>query len=210
MKPYPKMNKENTALLIIDVVNGCCHESSENSELGISFSKIRKMVPRLIKFVANFRKQIGSQVIFVNIEPWNKEHLAKNIIELYDNEPNIAYYSDDKTGFSEKFFGIKPTSEDIVVTKNTYSAFAKPKLEKILKGKNIQYLVITGVFSDGCVLATICDGFARGFNFVILEDLIETTDAQKRQMISKHLKEYTFPTMYGKTIKSKQFLDSWD
>ncbi|MDD5639183.1 MAG: cysteine hydrolase family protein [Candidatus Pacebacteria bacterium] len=204
------MNKENTALLIIDVVNNCCHESSETPEYGIHFTKIRKMIPKLTKFVDEFRKQIGSQIIFVNITPWDKKHLAKNIIELYDNEPKSVYYSDDKTGFSERFFGIEPLKDDIVITKNAYSAFANPELEKILKEKGIQYIVIIGVFTDGCVLTTICDGFTKGFNFVILKDLIETTDIKIRQELHKNLIEYTFPILYGKTITSDEFLKDWE
>ncbi len=203
------MNSKNTALLVIDVVNGCCHKKSESSEIGIYFTKIRKMVPRLIKFINNFKKQIGGQVIFVNITPWDKKNLASNIIELYDNEPMATYYSNDKTGFSEKFFKVEPSKEDIIITKNTYSAFANPKLKKILKEKNIQYLVVTGVFTDGCVLATTCNGFAEGFNFVILKDLIETTDKKRRQELQKNLIKYIFPFLYGKTITSKKFLDSW-
>lgn len=209
MKPYPRMNKGNTALLIIDVVNSCCHKDSESPEWGIQFTKIRGMIPKLAKFIEQFRKEIGSQVFFVNITPWDKEHLAPNIIELYDNDPKTVYYSEDKTGFSEKFFELEPAKEDIVITKNTYSAFANPEFEKMLKEKGIQYLIIVGVFTDGCVLTTICDGFTKGLNFIILKDLIETTDVKIRQELQKILVEYTFPILYGKTITSKELLESW-
>lgn len=204
------MNSKNTALLIIDVVNGCCHKDSETPEYSIYFTKIREMVPRLHKFISNFKNRIGGEAIFVNLTPWDKKHLSPNIVELYDNDPMAVYYSDDKTGFSEKFFGIEPAKGDIVITKNNYSAFSNPELEKTLKEKGIQYLAVAGAFTDGCVLATICDGFSRGFNFVILKDLVETTDLEKRQELQKSLVEYTFPVQYGKTITSEEFLNSWE
>ncbi|MFZ2193724.1 MAG: isochorismatase family cysteine hydrolase [Candidatus Moraniibacteriota bacterium] len=210
MKPYLKMNSENTALLIIDVVNSCCHENSEDPEIGICYSKIRKMIPRLAKFIDIFKKKIKSQVIFVKIDPWTKKCLSPNVIELYDNDPSACYYSDDETGFSEEFYLVKPEKEDLVITKNNYDAFANRDLEKILKEKNIQYLLVTGVFTDGCVLATVCGGFQKGFNFIILKDLVETTDVKKRQNLQKHLIDYTFPMLYGKTVTSKDFLDNWD
>jgi len=209
MKPYPKMNSKNTALLVIDIVNGCCHKDAEKPRWNISFSKIRRMVPKLARFIDNFRKKIKGNIIFIKITPWKRDYLAENIIELYNNEPKASYYSDDNTGFLEDFYLVKPKKNDIVLIKNTYDAFANSKLKRILNKKEIKYLVITGVFTDGCVLATICGGFQSGFNFVILKDLIETIDIQERQEMQKHLKEYTFPIMYGKTITSRAFLDSW-
>ena len=203
------MNSKNTALLVIDVVNGCCHKDLERPEWGISFSKIRRMVPKLARFIDDFRKKIKSDVIFVKITPWKKEYLAENISELYDNDPKAYYYSDDNTGFSEEFYLIKPKKDDIVLTKNTYDAFSISKLKKTLKEKKIKYLVITGVFTDGCVLATVCGAFQAGLSLVILKDLVETTDVQGNQEIQKHLIKYTFPLMYGKTVTSGDFLNSW-
>lgn len=105
-----------------------------------------------------------------------------------------------------QFYLVPPTDVDIVVTKNSYSAFVGTDLDKKLKEKGIKYLIITGIFSDGCVLATIVDGFAKGYNFIILQDLIETTDSKTRQTLQEHLKKFTFPLMYGQTISSTEFL----
>lgn len=210
MKPYPKMNPENTTLLVIDVVNSCCHKNCEDPEIGIHFKKIRKMIPKLVKFIDDFKKNVGKKVIFVNITPWTRKHLSSNVIELYDNDQEVSYYSDDETGFSEEFYLVKPEKKDLVITKNTYDAFANPKLEEILRKNNIQYLVIAGVFTDGCVLATICGGFQKGFNFVILKDLVETSDVKKRQELQKYLIDYTFPVQYGRTITSEELLNNWN
>ena len=208
MKIYPKMNKSNTVLVLIDIVNGCAHKKCEDPEIGIRFSKIRKMVPKLKRFISVYRKKVGSQIIFVNLTPWTKKYLPKNLQELY-TDPKAEYYSDDDSGFSEAFYQVKPEKRDLIITKNTYDAFANPEFKKFLKKKKIQYLIMTGVFTDGCVLSTIANGFSAGFNFVILKDLIEGPDHPKRQQISKLLKGGIFPYLYGKTLTSKQFLDSW-
>jgi nicotinamidase-related amidase len=208
MKPYTKINSQNTALIVIDAVNGCCHKNCEDIERGITFSKIREMIPQLNNFIEKFRENIGGKIIFTNITPWTKEYLPKNIQELYA-DPATTYYGDGSK-FEEEFYIVNPKKEDTVVTKNNYDTFSNPEFDKILKENGIQYLVVTGVFTDGCVLATICGGFSHGYNFVVLKDLIETTDVKIRQELCKYLIDFTFPIMYGKTITSQELINSWE
>ena len=208
MAIYTNMRRDNTALLIIDPVNSCAHENCETPELDIHFSKIRAMLPRLAEFVTEYRQKIGGMVVFTTITPWNKEHLPPNLNELY-TDPRASYYSDDTTGFDEQFHTVIPQKDDLVITKNTYDAFTNKELLSVLKERKIQYIVTAGVFTDGCVLASVVSGFSKGFNFVILKDLVETSDIDIRQKLQKLLIDYTFPAMYGKTLGSKDFFDAF-
>ncbi|MFH0936626.1 MAG: isochorismatase family cysteine hydrolase [Candidatus Woesearchaeota archaeon] len=199
----PKIKIKDTALLVIDVINSTCHPKCEIKKWNISFKKIRRVVPNILGFI-KYYKESGGQVIYTNCSPWDKNNLAKNIIELY-KDPKCKYYSKNKTGFTEEFFKIKLDKNDIIIVKNSYDAFTNLKLNTILKKKNIKYLVIIGFFGDGCVHATIQGGFSKGYNFIILKDLIETTDTKIRQKLQNLLKEYTWPVMFGKTINSNEF-----
>ena len=163
------------------------------------------MVPKLVVFIKEYKKRFKNPIIYVNCTRWDKKHLPPNIIELY-KDPRCRYYSEDKTGFSEKFYKVKPEKNDIVITKSNYDAFTSHKLSRILKKNKMKHLIVTGVFGDGCVHATIQGGFSKGYNFVILKDLIETTDVKIRQDLQRLLKKYTWPVMFGKTITSKEFL----
>ena len=207
MKPYEKMTFENTALVVIDIVNGCCHENSETPECAISYSKIREMVPKLDTFIEEFRSKVGGKIIFTNLTPWTKECLPENINTLY-TDLEVEYYGDGST-FENEFYIVTPKPEDNIVTKNNYDTFSNPEFDKLLKENGIQYLVMTGVFTDGCVLATVAGGFGRGYNFVILKDLVETTDVSVRQELQKDLIDYTFPNLYGKILSSEEFITDW-
>lgn len=207
-RPYPQMTKDNTALLVIDVINSCAHETCEIPQWKIHFSKIRAMVPALKTFITNFREQTGAKVIFAKTTPWREEFLPKNINLLY-TDPHATYYSKDTSGFPEEFYMVTPKTEDKIIEKNNYSCFSSPAFDEYLQKNGIQFLVITGIFTDGCVLATVTDGFAKGYNFVVLNDLIETTDSGVRQELHHLLIDYTFPVMYGKTIPSVEFLENW-
>ncbi|MAE12924.1 hypothetical protein CMO92_00020 [Candidatus Woesearchaeota archaeon] len=189
-----KPNSKNSILLVIDVVNFCC-ESKHHK-------KIRTMVQKLVPFITKFKKRIGGSLIYVNCTRWDKKHLPDNLNELYKN-PRATYYTTDKTGHSEKFYKLQPEKEDIIITKNSYDAFVNPSLDKILKKKKIKYLIITGIYGDGCVHATIQGGFSKNYHFIILKDLIETTDQPRRQKFQNTFKRYTWPIMFGKTINAK-------
>jgi len=195
------MKLNETALVVIDIINMCCHERCEVKEWDLCFKKIRKMVPRLERFIKKY-KSMGGRVIYINCVPWKKGFLPENIVELY-KDPKAIYYSKDNTGFAEKFFVVKPEKEDELFTKNTYDAFSNPKLSQFLKKKRIKSLIITGINGDACVHSTIDGAFSRGYHLIILKDLIETSNLKIRQKLQKLLKEYTWPTTFGKTINSK-------
>ncbi|MBD3311379.1 MAG: isochorismatase family protein [Candidatus Magasanikbacteria bacterium] len=194
-----------TALLVIDVLNSCCHENCEVEKWKMTFKKIRRMVPKLKKFIKDYKK-LGGKVIYVNYPVWIEENLKKNIVELYKN-PACRYYSKDKTGFSNNFFQLKPEKDDIIITKNSYDAFSNKKMDKNLKKLGVKYLIITGVFGDGCVHATIQGGFSSGYNFIIVKNLIETTDNPTRQELQALMKKWLWPKMFGRTVTAKKTLE---
>lgn len=200
-----KTKIEETALLVIDIVNMCCHPKYEVEAHGITFKKVRRMVPLLERFIDNYRKD-GGNIVYVNCTPWTKDYLAKNVKELY-RDTKCRYYKTDQTGFAEEFYLLKPEDGDPVFTKNTYDAFTNPGLAKYLKQNRIKRVMIAGIFGDGCVLSTIQGGFSAGFNLIILKDLIETSDEDIRQKLQALLKEYTWPIMFGKTIESKKIFE---
>ena len=148
MKLYPHPNRDNTALIVIDPINSCAHEKCEHPQRNIRFSKIRSMLSRLNSFIDKYREEIGGLVVVTTTVPWKKEFLPDNLNELY-SDPNANYYSQDHSGFDEQFYGIYPLKDDLIITKNTYDAFADDKLLEELHKRNIQYIVVTGVFSDG-------------------------------------------------------------
>jgi nicotinamidase-related amidase len=190
-----------TALLVIDIVNSCCHEKCEEPDDGITFNKIREMVDeRLLDFVDKYRKEINQNVIIMGLKPWTREYLPQNIIRLYDENPMASYFGEE--GFEEEQYHLLPVGTDFVVKKNTYDCFASSELIDYLEQRGITDLVICGVFTDGCVLSSIISGFSKGYNFIIPRDLVETTDLLARQELQRLLLDYTFPMQYGRVVDS--------
>jgi nicotinamidase-related amidase len=197
----------NSALLVIDVINSCAHEGYEDRERDIHYSKIRQMVLSLSSFIASY-KQLGGTVILVTTVPWQEQYLPDNINELYRNDERARYWSRDTGGHGEQFYQI-PTDGAMIFVKNSYDAFTCHDLVSTLEKMHIRYIIMTGVFGDGCVLATICGGFSKGYHFIVAKDLIETADDQDRQVMQQHLKGTLWPLMYGTTVESSAILSAF-
>jgi nicotinamidase-related amidase len=66
--------------------------------------------------------------------------------------------------------------------KRVYSPWTEGRLDDLLRGSDIDTLIVTGGETDVCVLATVLGAIDRGFRVVLVEDAIcgsadETHDA---------------------------------
>ncbi|MEK6960280.1 MAG: hypothetical protein AABX47_03845 [Nanoarchaeota archaeon] len=59
-----KIKISKTALLVIDVTNAWAHPRCEIKRWGVHFGKIRKMVPKLKRFIQDY-KMAGGTVIYI-------------------------------------------------------------------------------------------------------------------------------------------------
>lgn len=208
MKPFKRMTSSNTILMVVDIINSCADQKCELPQYKVTFSKIRKMIPKLNQFIDKYRSVSNNPIFFIKTVPWQKEYLADNVNQLYERK-YFSYYSTDTTGYAEKFYQLNPKESDVVIEKNTVDAFSIKRLNIELKKRGIKYIIITGIFTDGCVLATVAGGFSRGYNIIVLKDLVQTTDVPKRQEIQKHLLTYTFPFLFARVCSSSQILKDW-
>ena len=186
-------------LVIIDVVKGCCNIEYEIPEWDIHFQKIREMLPRLNSFAKKHRDN-GGQIIWIKPVPWTRENLPDNINKLYTENPEATFYVKDNVEEYNQFpEAIKVDEKDIVLEKNNYSAFTNPKLSQYIDDA---YL-IAGVYSDGCVNATIIEGWSKGYFTYIIGDLVEAMDTDRKQNQKTELLKHGWPYMYGHVINSK-------
>lgn len=193
-------------LIVVDPINSCCSEKFERPEWNITYSKIRQMIPRLRKFIDKYRK-LGGQIIWIRTTPWTEEFLPRNINRLYHENPHATFYTQKDVKESVEFYnGISVHSEDKIFIKNTYSAFANPHLQVFIKKQGTDTILISGIFAEGCVNATIVDGFTKGLFTIILSDLVETMDDKQQQTHKKHLLTHQWPLMYGHVMTSNEFL----
>jgi len=193
-------------LIVVDLMKSCCSKKFERPEINITFNRIRQMIPRLIEFTEEYRR-LGGNIIWGRSTPWRKEYLPKNINRLYRENPNAAFYTAHNVEESVEFYdGISPRKPDEIFTKNTYSAFACAHLQKLFRKHGWDTYLLSGVFAEACVNATLIDGFTQGLFTIILSDLVETMDDEEQQAHKQHLITHQWPLMYGHVMTSSEFL----
>lgn len=106
----------------------------------------------------------------------------------------IIFVCDSHAKNDEEFkiwpaYCIAGTKGDAVVRKTRYSAFYKTDLEKLLKNKKIDTLVITGILTDICVLYTAGDAYMRGFKVIVPENCVASVSEERHEWALKHMRE---------------------
>ena len=64
--------------------------------------------------------------------------------------------------------------EDVYLPKRRFSAFFKTGLEQALRGREVDTVVVCGIATHFCVLATVLDALACDFSAVLVEDASAT------------------------------------
>ena len=100
-----------------------------------------------------------------------------------------------------------PAETDDVLDKNRYSAFFGTGLDEILKSRDIDQLIITGVLTNCCCETTARDGFVRDYRIFFVADGTATVNTELHLSSLKNL-AYGFAHVLsaeqlGKHLKSQ-------
>lgn len=96
------------------------------------------------------------------------KHVFHPYMELPASAPTNNFSSENKKSEVPDEIAMQPG--DILVEKQTASAFAYTNLPLILKQHGIDGLMVGGNSTSGCVRATCVDGAAAGYNIQVIEE----------------------------------------
>jgi nicotinamidase-related amidase len=72
--------------------------------------------------------------------------------------------------------GLHQPGDMIVDTKKRYDCFQGTDLETTLRTHGINAVLLTGINTNSCVLATACAANVRDFSVIVVEDCVDTMD----------------------------------
>lgn len=142
--------KKRYALIIIDMIKG--NEPFFNEEH-------RKIIPKIKHAIERFRK-FSLPIIFAN-----DSYLENDWLFKYMKKHAVRF-----TEGVEVIDELKPEKGDIVLEKRRFSAFFRTDLDITLRELGVDAVVLAGINTHVCVLATAFDAISNDFEVVLLSD----------------------------------------
>src|SRR3954451_22014597 len=178
--------ENNSALLIMDIqspmVNGLANKEAYLQKIQLTIDAARANNIPVIYVVVGFRP---------GMPEFNPR--SKGLRALRDN------------GIAEALVNPTPvltlTEKDIVVTRRRLSAFTGSDLELILRAKNTDHLVLTGISTSGVVLSTLREAVDKDYVLTVLSDLCADRDEEVHRVLT----EKVFPR-HAKVLSSEDWL----
>jgi len=169
-----KMEPSKTALVIIDTQNKFMDLNSGSlKSIGKAYgmncpeapySSVRKNIRRLLDIF----REYGLNVVHVVVGCWSED-----MRELEPHLQRFWYTAEKRSGIKTNYqFGtweseiideLKPIPGEVIIQKTTSSAFTSTDIDRILKAKSIEYLLMAGGATDGCVFWTTQCAFDHGY-----------------------------------------------
>jgi len=84
---------------------------------------------------------------------------------------------------------LRPEGNDIIVRKYSLSGFYNTDLDEILKKLFIKKLILTGIYSNICVLYTAFDAVIRGYDVDVVKKATVGTTKREKSSSLEHMKK---------------------
>jgi len=156
------LDKDHTALLVIDMQNYFVHET------GNAFILESREILDNIKSMQELFRSKGLPVIFTSHSHKSAESDGGNLTWWWDD------YCQEGTFGAQIYDKIKPIDGEKVIHKHRYSAFEGTDLEITLRNLGITDLVITGVMTNLCCETTARYAFVKDYKVQFVCDATAT------------------------------------
>jgi len=171
--PFDTIDPRQAALVVIDMQNYFCKPGHQGE-----VPAAREIVPNINRLAADLRRR-GGLVVWVRNgtrdtrDGWSNYHEFLHTAERY--ERRYAAMDVDGDGYAY-WHGNDIRPEDAQVTKTRYSAFIQGSsdIERLLRDRGIDTLLITGTATNVCCESTARDAMMLNFKVVMVSDGLAT------------------------------------
>jgi nicotinamidase-related amidase len=190
----------NTALLVVDMQNDMCREDGWMARHGRDVSRIGEMVPTLTTLLSRAR-DASVKVVFAQ-QTTLPAHASDSPAWLYfktrDGRTETDYTLDGTWG-QELLEELEARPGELRVKKNRPSAFHRTNLDLVLGAAGIRSVVVAGVITQGCVLATLLDASFHDYYVVLAEDCVQSFDQSQHENALRFVRS-RYDTASGEAI----------
>ena len=188
--PWPRFEVDwnRAALLLIDMQNyGCSSEAGLGPMLSERYPEIANyylqrvtetVVPNARRLLEAFRGA-DRRIVFTRHGPLLADGSDMVARRRRRDRESVASTGTPAlwhrgTFEHEVVAALAPEPGELVLDKNTSSAFSSTGIEWLLRNMDVETLVLVGMATDMCVETTARDAADRGFNVIVVEDATAT------------------------------------
>jgi nicotinamidase-related amidase len=162
------INPERSCLVVWDVQNGLVSRIFNKDEFG---EKLKNLIDKLRTKMPVFYTLITPPVKRLR-SSWSYYSMMKRF--GVDDPSKLPDFMAEGTPEREIFSEVKPYESDIVIEKSTASIFIGTYFEYMLRNRDIETIIFTGIATEIGVESSARDASNRGFYPVIVSDCVSS------------------------------------
>ena len=170
--PTPALDPKHTALLVMDFQHGVVAR----------MPGLEPLLARVQQAIADVRDH-GGTIVYVRVAFTEADWAAipaANAIFARVGENRLMHDEDPSTAIHD---WLAPQPGDIVVRKTRVGAMSTTDLDRQLRERGIDTLVMAGLSTSGVVLSTLIEAADRDYRIYVLSDGTDDPDAEARDIL---------------------------
>lgn len=196
-----RCSPEVGCLIVVDVQNDFCSPKGAAAQRGSDVTAAMEMVHRLVHLIAEARR-VSLPIVYI-----------KTTHSEWTDTPSWLYRKpegkDDKTcregtWGAELYEGIAPLPHERVVIKHRYSAFINTDLNTVLKAKEVESVLVTGVATNVCVETTARDAFMYDYYVTMVDDCSAAYNQPLHESTLENIRRH-----FGLVASSGEIIQTW-
>lgn len=179
---------KKTAILIMDVQKDFVGESAR---MPVAKHQIEPMLDAINSVIQTPSEH--TEVIYI-VNHFEKSSWISNFFRRY-----AAMKGTEGAQLDDRLLVV---NEQIFV-KKVSDAFSNPDMERFLTDKQVDEIVFTGLYAEGCVYYTACSAIKRGYRVTLLKDAIVGANDAKREKALRKLEKQGATTATAQEFRKR-------
>jgi len=153
--------------------NDYAHLEGAYGRTGADLSIVHAVIRNIKRLIESAHKA-GTPVIFTRNwkDAWHTPRHALHSPSTSDHDIGANGVANT---WGADWYEVKPTEDDVVISKQRYDAFVATDLDQVLRAQEIRTLIFTGIQTNVCVESTARSAFMKDFSVIVVDDATATT-----------------------------------
>jgi biuret amidohydrolase len=199
------LNRHTTAVVTIDMHRGHLDPAVATMPLP---AEAAACVTAANKVLIDGARRLGVPVVHVVTSYHDVSEIASNpwwkrIAGTDATRSNVLAHQLPGSPGLEVMPGLLDPTDIVVFNKKRYDAFVATELDSVLRARGITTVLLTGVNTNSCVLATTVSANAKDYAPIVVEDCVDTMDRSLHEAALNMIRQ-----AFGWTATAREILDA--